>query len=876
MKYLGANEIRERYLSFFESKDHLRLKSASLVPQNDKSLLLINSGMAPLKPYFTGLEVPPNKRVVTAQKCIRTIDIDDVGKDARHLSFFEMMGNFSFGDYFKEEAIKWSWEFLTKEMELDIDKLWATVYLDDDEAFGIWENVIGVPKEKIVRLGKDDNFWEVGVGPCGPCSEIYYDRGEKYSCGDPNCKPGCDCDRYMEIWNNVFTQYFREEDGSYSELDQKNIDTGLGLERMATVLQEVDSVFDIDTLKEIRDKVCEIAGTDYNADPKKDVSIRIIADHARSITFMTSDGIIPSNEGRGYILRRLLRRAARHGKILGINDLFLEEIVEVVIRNSSFEYSELEEKRDYILKVIKIEEERFYETLDQGLEILKSYMEELKGKDTLSGDKAFKLYDTYGFPFDLTKEILEENNLSVDEAAFKVEMNEQKERARSARAKSDFMGADDNIFNSLDKTIQTEFVGYDELEVSEEILEIAMDDKVINVLTAPQKGYIVSSKTPFYAEGGGQTGDKGYIDTETGRANVYDCKKVSGNKYVHYVEVHDGVLEVGQSAKFVVDKKLRGATAKNHTATHLLQKALKQVVGNHVEQSGSFVSEEKLRFDFTHFEGLTHDEISKAEDMVNEKIFEALVVSVAEMPIDEARAKGAMALFGEKYGDVVRVVEAGDYSIELCGGTHVNNTSEIGLFKILSETGVAAGVRRIEAVTGMEAVNYFKKQDEKVKELEDTLKTKEVISKVDSLMKELRITNKEVEILKSKLASSGIDEVVNSSENVEGINLIVFRSDEMDMNGLRDFGDKLKNKVENSFIVLASGINGKVSLVAMASDEAMSKGANAGGIIKEISAIVGGGGGGRPNMAQAGGSDITKIDEALNTVKSKLLLQLGK
>ena len=696
MQPYGVNELRKMFLKFFESKGHLAMKSFSLVPHNDKSLLLINSGMAPLKPYFTGQEIPPRRRVTTCQKCIRTGDIENVGKTARHGTFFEMLGNFSFGDYFKTEAIHWTWEFLTEVVGLDPDRLYPSVYVDDDEAFEIWNKEIGIPADRIFKFGKEDNFWEHGSGPCGPCSEVYYDRGEKYGCGKPDCTVGCDCDRYMEIWNDVFTQFDNDGEGHYSELEQKNIDTGMGLERLASVVQDVDSIFDVDTIKALRDHVCRLAGKEYGKEYKDDVSIRVITDHIRSVTFMISDGIMPSNEGRGYVLRRLLRRACRHGRLLGIHKGFLPELAESVIAGSKDGYPELEEKREFILKVISKEEEQFNKTIDQGLGILSDMIADMeaKGEKTLNGEAAFRLYDTYGFPLDLTKEILEEKELDVDEEGFHACMEVQRKKARDAREVTNYMGADVTVYESIDPGVTSTFVGYDNLTYGSDVTVLTTEDEIVEALSEGQKGTIFVQETPFYATSGGQEADTGYIRTAEGEFRVEDTVKLLGGKIGHIGVMTKGMIKNGDKVTLEVDAKKRALSARNHSATHLLQKALRTVLGTHVEQAGSSVNEDRLRFDFTHFSAMTAEELKKVEDIVNEQISKGLDVIVKNMPIEEAKKTGAQALFGEKYGDIVRVVNMGGFSIEFCGGTHVKNTSEIMAFKIISETGVAAGVRR--------------------------------------------------------------------------------------------------------------------------------------------------------------------------------------
>ena len=716
MKKYGVNELRKMYLEFFESKDHLAMKSFSLVPKNDNSLLLINAGMAPLKPYFTGQEIPPKTRVTTCQKCIRTGDIENVGKTARHGTFFEMLGNFSFGDYFKREAIHWSWEFLTEVVGLDKDRLYPSVYLEDDEAFEIWEKEIGISADRISRFGKEDNFWEHGAGPCGPCSEIYYDRGEKYGCGKPDCKVGCDCDRYMEVWNNVFTQFENDGKGNYTELTNKNIDTGMGLERLAVVVQDVDSIFDVDTLQALRDKVCEFAHTTYKEDEAKDVSIRLITDHIRSATFMISDGIMPSNEGRGYVLRRLIRRAARHGRLLGIDGKFLAKLSETVIETSKDGYPELEEKKAFITKVLTQEEDKFNKTIDQGLSILADLEKSLSeaGEKTLSGADAFKLYDTYGFPLDLTKEILEEKGFAIDEDGFKACMQEQREMARKARKTTNYMGAEATVYEQIDPAITSSFIGYTKLEKQGTILALTTEKEVVEAIVAGDRATIITDVTPFYATSGGQQGDSGKITVGDSVFRVEDTQKLVGGKIGHIGVVESGMFKVDDMVCLSVNEKQRELTAKNHSATHLLQKALRMVLGSHVEQAGSSNNKDHLRFDFSHFSALTKEEIAKVEEIVNSKIVENLPVVTEVMSLEDAKKTGAMALFGEKYGDEVRVVKMGDFSTELCGGTHVANTGVITAFKIISETGVAAGVRRIEAITSDAVFAYYDKMEEEL------------------------------------------------------------------------------------------------------------------------------------------------------------------
>lgn len=879
MKPYGLNELRKMYLEFFESKGHLAMKSFSLIPQNDKSLLLINAGMAPLKPYFTGQEIPPRKRVTTCQKCIRTGDIENVGKTARHGTFFEMLGNFSFGDYFKHEAIAWSWEFLTKVLEIPEDRLYPSVYEEDDEAFDIWNQEIGVAKERIFRFGKEDNFWEHGAGPCGPCSEIYYDRGEKYGCGKPGCTVGCDCDRYIEIWNNVFTQFNNDGNGNYEELTNKNIDTGMGLERLATVMQDVDSIFDVDTIKAIRDKVCEFAGVTYGAEYKNDVSIRVITDHIRSVTFMVSDGIMPSNEGRGYVLRRLLRRAARHGRLLGIQGQFLSNLSEVVIRESKDGYPELADKKEYILKLIATEEENFNKTIDQGLNILNEMMEEMKkeGTTVLSGENTFKLYDTYGFPMDLTIEILEENGFTADEKGFHEAMEVQRQTARDAREVTNYMGADVTIYQSIDATIESKFVGYDRLSHDSKVTVLTTSDAIVEELTEGMEGTVLVEETPFYATMGGQVADTGVISTADGEFVVEDTIKLQGTKIGHVGRMVSGSIHTGATVTLKVDESRRNLTANNHSATHLMQKALRMVLGNHVEQAGSLVDKDKLRFDFTHFSPMTEEEISRVEKIVNEEISKGLEVVTNEMTLDEAKKTGAMALFGEKYGEKVRVVQMGDFSSELCGGTHVSNTRNISAFKIVSESGVAAGVRRIEALTGAGLIAHYNQVEEQLKEVAKALKTSpaEAMKRVLALQEEVKALSKENDKLKAKMAKAAAGDVTSEAEEVGGIQILVKQLSDVDMNGMRDLGDEAKQKLGEAIVVFAAEINGKVNLMATATEGAVAKGAHAGNLIKEIASFVGGGGGGRPNMAQAGGKNPAGIPDALKKAKEVAASQIG-
>ncbi len=883
MKAYGVNELRRMYLEFFESKDHLKMNSFSLVPRNDNSLLIINSGMAPLKPYFTGQEIPPRRRVTTCQKCVRTGDIENVGKTARHLTFFEMLGNFSFGDYFKHEAIAWSWEFLTEVVGMDPERLYPSIYCEDDEAYDIWVNEIGVPGEKITRFyrdenGKCDNFWEHGAGPCGPCSEIYYDRGIKYGCGKPDCKVGCDCDRFMEVWNNVFTQFDGDGHGNYTELDQKNIDTGMGLERLAVVVQDVNSVFDVDTMKAIRDRICEIAKVEYQSDEAKDVSIRLITDHIRSSTFMISDGITPSNEGRGYVLRRLIRRAARHGRKLGISTKFLANLAETVIAECKDGYPELDEKQAFILTVLTQEEDKFDKTIDKGLAILGEMEEAMaaKGVTELSGEDAFKLYDTYGFPTDLTAEILEEKGYTIDNAGFAVCMQVQKDTARKARKATNYMGADATVYESIDPSVTTTFVGYDRLKHESKVTVLTTETELVMALTEGDNGTIIVEETPFYATMGGQCADTGVIETAEGTFEVKDTVKLLGGKVGHIGTVTKGVVKVGDVAALKVDAARRGDTCKNHSATHLLQKALREVLGAHVEQKGSYVDGERLRFDFSHFSAMTAEELKQVEDIVNEKIAENIAVVTKEMTIDEARKTGAMALFGEKYGETVRVVQMGDFSIELCGGTHVANTGVINAFKIVSESGIAGGTRRIEALTGKGVFAYYKEMEAKVDAAAKALKTTPagLVERCEHVMAEMKALASENESLKSKAAKDALGDVMDQVVEVKGVKLLATSVDGVDMNGLRDLGDQLKEKLGEGVVVLLSNQDGKVNIIAMATDGAMKAGAHAGNLIKGIAALVGGGGGGRPNMAQAGGKNPAGIADAIAEAKKVLEGQL--
>ena len=870
MQNLGLNEIREKFLSFFETKGCLRLGSFSLVPKNDASLLLINSGMAPMKKWFTGAEVPPRKRVTTCQKCIRTPDIECVGKTARHGTFFEMLGNFSFGDYFKHEAINWGWEFLTKEMGIPVDKLWITVYEEDDEARDIWINEVGVDPERVVKMGKEDNFWEHGTGPCGPCSEIHVDRGVEFSCGKPDCKLGCDCDRFMEVWNLVFTQFDKDEEGNYNRLANPNIDTGMGLERLAAIMQGVNNLFEVDTVQNTMSHISKIAGVKYKEDEKVDVSLRVITDHIRSTVMMVSDGVIPSNEGRGYVLRRLLRRAARHGKLLNIKGEFLYNVADTVIDESKAGYPELEEKREYIKKIIKIEEERFSKTIDNGLSILDEYITELnkEGKKILDGEKAFKLNDTYGFPIDITVEICNEKGIEVDREGFDAELAKQKKTAREAR--KDGSSWEDNDSFSFEGDA-TEFVGYDNLETDAKIIGIVSEGEMSASITEGAKGIIVTDKTTFYAEMGGQAGDKGRIYTDNAVAKVYDTKKNGNGIYMHFVEVESGSFTAEDAVKVSVCKKNRMAICRNHSTTHLLHKALKEVLGDHVAQAGSEVTANHLRFDFSHFEAMTDVELKEVEKKVNDAILEAMPIVVRELPIDEAKKLGAEAQFGEKYGDVVRVVSMGDYSVEFCGGTHLTNTAQAGLFKLLSEAGVAAGTRRIEAVTGQGVLDYIKEKDNLIASTALALKTNllnEIDKKAEALVAESKADKKKLEELNAKAVNSKLGDVMNNSINVSGVDVVTSQVDGLAVADLRTLCDSIRDKMDTGVAVLASNNEGKLMFIAMATKNALSKGVHAGNIIKEITKIAGGSGGGKPDMAQGGGKDASKTAEALSAVKN--------
>ncbi|AVD35559.1 alanine--tRNA ligase [Clostridioides difficile] len=878
MEKMGLNEIRSKFLEFFESKGHYVANSYSLVPNNDKSLLLINSGMAPLKNYFSGVEVPPSVRMCTSQKCIRTGDIENVGITARHATFFEMMGNFSFGDYFKRESIKWGWEFVTEWLNIPEDKIWVTVYEEDDDSYDIWAKEMNFPEERMVKLGKDDNFWEIGTGPCGPCSEIYFDRGEEYGCDNPDCKPGCDCDRYLEFWNHVFTQFDRDEEGNYSLLENKNIDTGMGLERMGCIMQGVDTIFEVDTIKSILEAVEKLTGVKYGENPKNDISIRIITDHIRAVTFLVSDGVLPSNEGRGYVLRRLLRRAARHGKLLGVKELFLQKLIDEVIKVNDKAYPVLVEKESYIKKVVGIEEEKFNETIDQGTEILNSYIEVLKneGKTVLSGQEAFKLYDTYGFPIDLTKEILEEEHLSVDEEAFNEEMEKQKERARNARGNMDGESWKEDPLSKLESTVDSTFNGYSEIYGEGTIEAIVKDDELVQSAKEGDKVSIVLDNTTFYPEGGGQVGDCGLITNENLVLEVLNTKKGANNSIKHIGIIKSGSISNGDKVKTLVDRETRMSAARNHSATHLLHKALREVLGEHVNQAGSLVTPERLRFDITHFEAISNEELKVIEEKVNNVILSSLDIKCDIMNIKEAKEKGATALFGEKYGDEVRVVSMGDYSTELCGGTHLTNTSQVGMFKILSEGGVAAGVRRIEAITGKAVYEYLKERDGIISEVCVNLKSKEdnLIQRISSLLEENKNLSKELHDMKAKMSLQSVDSIFDSKVEVNGVNLITNKFEGMDMDTLRETADNLRDKLGSGVVVLANVVDDKVNFVVTATKDVLDKGIHSGNIVREVAKIAGGKGGGRPNMAQAGASDVSKVDQALSYASEVIKTQV--
>ena len=868
MEKLGLNEIRERYLSFFESKGHLRLPSFPLVPRGDASLLLINAGMAPLKPYFTGKEVPPRKRVTTCQKCIRTPDIECVGLTSRHGTFFEMLGNFSFGDYFKHEATAWAWEFITKILEIPEDRLWVSVYEEDEEAVKIWTEEVGVSKDRIVYLGKEDNFWEIGTGPCGPCSEIYFDRGEEYGCGSPDCAVGCDCDRYVEFWNLVFTQFDKDENGVYNRLDHPNIDTGMGLERIACIMQGVTSIFEVDTIRRILDAAADMAGKTYGADKKTDISLRVITDHVRSTVFMVSDGILPSNEGRGYVLRRLLRRAARHGRLLGLKEAFLYKLARVVADESKAAYPELEQNFEYIEKVIKTEEERFGETIDQGIAILTDYTDELKksGKTELSGESAFKLYDTFGFPIDLTREILAEDGFTVDEDAFARLMDEQRERARRARGDMEGEAWKEDIFSTVETA--TEFCGYTETSLEAEVLGIGRDGERVDTAEEGDEVTVVLDRTPFYAESGGQVGDTGVIRSATVNMTVIDTQKRNG-KFLHLCRVESGSVSVGDKVTCEIDNERRQAIRRNHSAAHLLQAALKQTLGNHVAQAGSYVDEYRMRFDFSHFTAMTEAELKEVETTVNRMILADAEIECSEKSLDEAKKMGATALFSEKYGEVVRVVKMGGFSMELCGGTHAASTGKLGLFKIVSESGVAAGVRRIEAVTGAGVLALIDEKQALIDRTAAAMKLKtasEIDTRAEALVNENKELEKKLEQIAERMAALRTKNMMAGVKHLNGVNVLTAQADGISAKELKVIADTAKAQMKDGVVVLASADGEKITFVAMAMPEAVAKGVHCGNIIKEITAVCGGRGGGKPDMAQGGGSDPMKVDDALAMV----------
>ena len=869
MEWTSLNDLREKFLKFFESKDHLSRGSYPLVPESDKSLLLIVAGMAPLKKYFTGEAEPPRRRMATCQKCIRTNDIEHVGYTARHGTFFEMLGNFSFGDYFKEEALTWAWEFLTEVLEIPADLLWPSVYEHDDEAYAIWRDKIGVKEEHIVRLGKADNFWEHGSGPCGPCSEIYFDRGEKYGCGSPDCRPGCDCDRYMEIWNNVFSQFNNDGAGNYTELANKNIDTGMGLERLACVMQGVDNMFEVDTIQNIIKSVSDKAGVTYKANEKADVSLRIIADHARASAFLIADGVMPSNEGRGYVLRRLMRRACRHGRILGIKGVFLSDVMAVVAKENATAYPELTEKLDYVQKIVRIEEERFNATVESGMNLLDTLMAEAKanGKTELGGADVFKLSDTYGFPLDLTREIAEENGLGIDEKGFEENLLAQKQRARAARG--NISGWDDSMKSLVDTSVKTEFTGYTETETTGKIVAIIDGDTDELAEITGDNAVIITDKTPFYGEGGGQVGDIGIIESENGKAIVTDTKKNDG-VYMHICKMESGSLSVGDTVTLKIDTARRAAIARNHSSVHLLDAALREVLGTHIRQAGSYVDNNEARFDFTHFSAVTPEELAKVELLVNEKILEGIDVSTFETDIESAKASGAIALFGEKYGKTVRVVKMGDFSAELCGGTHVDNTAKIGMFKITSEASVAAGTRRITAVTGLGAYAYVNRNEALINSAMKALKAgtpNDIIGKINTLSDDLKATKKELESASAKLASAKAEAMISSAASIGGIRVASMKT-ELPVAAVRTLGDDIKSRYADMIAVVSSLVDGKLTLVCVCGKEVLAKGIKAPVVLKELSAFVGGGGGGRPDSATAGAKKPEKLDEALQALPS--------
>ena len=871
MEKLGLNELRDKFRSFYESKGHYARKSFSLVPEKDKSLLVINSGMAPMKPYFAGLETPPSKRMTNCQKCIRTGDLENVGVTSRHGTFFEMLGSFSFGDYFKKESLTWGWEFMTDVLKLPEDKLWASIYEDDDEAYDIWVNDIGMPPERVVRLGKEDNFWEIGIGPCGPCSEVYFDRGEKFGCNDPDCKPGCECDRYVEFWNHVFTQFNRDEEGNYTPLENPNIDTGMGLERIASIMQDTDSIFDVDTIKHILDEVVRISGVKYeDGKAATDVSIRIITDHIRSVTFLIADGVMPSNEERGYLLRKILRRAAVHGKKLGINQLFLYELSDKVIEVSGKEYEELVEKRDYIKKLIKIEEEKFAATIDQGQELLNSYIKQMDeiGQNVLSGEKVFKLYDTHGYNPELTKEILFEHNIEIDEDGYIDELRKQQETSRRARKVGDeeAWSEDDQVFKDIEKT---KFVGYDRTEDEVKVRLLVSEGEPVDETGEDETVSVVFEETPFYAEGGGQASDIGELKGDNFYAHVNYVEKVQ-DVFVHKVEVKEGTLKRGDKVQAIVDKPTRNSTARNHTATHLLHKALREVLGDHVQQAGSSVDSEELRFDFTHFEEIGSHRLAKIDSIVNKAILDFMPVHTETVSLETAKEKGAIGLFEEKYGDNVRVVEVGDFSMELCGGTHVDNSGQIGVFKITSESSIGAGTRRIEAITGTGLLKPLIRAENILDTLGNMFKSNPdmIVQKLENILEDMRNTKRELDQVKQELIADSLGSIMDDALDINNIKLIRKTFDDLEVNDLRKLCDDIKSKENNVIIVLASTLGGKITFVVSVSDDLIKKGYAAGKLIKEIAKAAGGGGGGKPDMAQAGAKDIEKLEEAMKMAET--------
>lgn len=869
MRKIGLHEIRKEFLDFFQEKEHLVAPSFSLVPENDDSLLLVGAGMAPLKKYFTGEVKAPKSRMATCQKCIRTGDIENVGKTDRHATFFEMLGNFSFGDYFKIESMEWAWEFLTERMEIDGEDIWVSVFEEDDEAYELWRDELHIPEERIVRLGKEDNFWELEVGPSGPCSEIFVDRGEKYGCGDENCKPGCECDRFIEVWNLVFTQYDKDENGVYHRLDHPNIDTGMGLERLAAVLEGADNIFEIEAIQDIINIIEEISGHTYGTDPKKDESIRVITDHGRAMVFLVSDGVMPGNEGRDYVLRRLIRRAARHGKLLGIKEDFLIDVVDIIIDSWKVEYKEIDNNRDMIKKVISIEESRFQETIDAGIERLNGYIGLMKDEDKtiLDGEDVFKLYDTYGFPVDLTREILEENSLDIDQDGFEEKMEEQRNRARQAR-KTDNVGWSSGDNKELYEDYKTEFKGYENISLEAKIIGIVKDNEKVDHLSAGEKGIIILDKTPFYGESGGQIGDTGRIKNDSGQSKVVDTQKLDKDIIIHIVEVEEGGLSVGDLVEAKISCDRRDDITRNHSATHLLYQALKEVLGEHVEQAGSLVLEDRIRFDFTHYEAVSDEDLLEIERKVNEIILEAVNLDVDHRSLESAESEGIVGLFEDKYGDVVRVVEIGDFSKELCGGTHVSNTGEIGIFKILSESGIASGVRRIEAIAGRGIFSHISALEEQLDEIGRVLKANRdnLTNRISTILEESRLKDKEIQKLRNELASDISVDILDSIKEESGIKYIAYRLDDMDAESVRNLADEVKSKMGSGVVVLASISGDEITFLTTVTDDLIKRGLKSGDIVREIAKATGGNGGGRPQMAHAGGKDLAKLDDALAMV----------